>query len=126
MIPQDSFGDWLMTVQLIDIVVLLVCGIVAKKKGSLDPTNGDFPDRWVWGFVLAWIGWFVFVLVDLVYHVVTGDWLSVAIDVLILLWVWWDFFGGSGKWKKWKKRAKERVAVIKGRLKVVPVAPVPA
>lgn len=65
--------------------------------------------------------WPLLLLFSLVVDLLLRDWFSAAIDGALLAWFLWDFFGGSGKWKKGHKRLKEKVAVIKGRLKVVPV-----
>lgn len=126
MVGFNSFGDYLLTLQLLNICVFVTAAIVSKRRGYLDPTSDDFPNKWVITFAVTWLFWLVLLVVHLVYMLIIREWFGAGIDVLLLIWVWWDFFGGSGKWKKWKKRAKERVAVIKGRLKVVPVAPVPA
>lgn len=126
MFAYDSFGDYLHTVQALDAIALLVgLGWWFKDGRPSDPTADDFPHKGLLIFVLAWLFWVVLLVIDLVYSIVVRDWLSAAVDALLLLWVWWEFFGGKNHWKKFKKRVKERVAVIKGRLRVVPV-PVPA
>lgn len=123
----NSVGDVLHTVQAADAVILFFALMMWWRAGKpMDPTDDDFPNIWLSVFVFAWLGWMALLVLDLVYSLWTRDWFSAGVDALLLLWVWWEFFGGDRWIKKMRKRIKEKVAVIKGRLKVVPVVPVPA
>lgn len=122
----DDFGDYLLTLQLLNLVGIIGSYTMWRRAGGpMDPTDDDFPNKWLVAWLLGWLFWLVLLIVHLVYMIVIHNWLGVGIDVALLIWVWWEFFGGKGKWKRLKKRVKEKVAVIKGRLKVVPI-PVPA
>lgn len=114
-----------------DIFVGLGCGIVLKRHRAeaeewLLNSQGR-PPWYATGVVLSVVMYPLLVLADLVLDLIAHDWAGAAFNAGFLLWVWWHFFDGNGRWKRLRKRLKERVAVIKGRLKVVPiVSPMPA
>lgn len=108
---------------MIDIAVLIAASLWVGRRDPVDPavylswqvTVG------MWSTVL----WLVFAALDFVMDLLLHDWLSAGFDVVVVAFLWWLFIG-RGQGKKWKKRAKEKVAVIKGRLKIVPISPLPA
>lgn len=98
-----------------------------RRRESWDYLNGEKVPGSLKVLVLCILSWVVLLLVDMLLCLLERNWFGVAVDVLCAIYLWWVFFDGGGKWKKWRKRAKEKVAVIKGRLKVVAVpSPAPA
>lgn len=96
-------------------------GWLIERRRGMSPEES-------WGvrvMILSWMALVALIPIDFVIALWMRDWATIVIDTIVVIWLWWEFFGRNGKWKKHWKRIKEKVAVIKGRLKVVPV-PAPA
>jgi len=117
----------LVIVMIGNILLMVYAAYMCRKTDAFDFTSDDWPNTWALLMMLTMVAWPVLTIIHLVFCLIDRQWIGAGLDALILLWIWWDFFDGGGKWKRFKKRAKEKVAVIKGRLKVIQVpGPAPA
>lgn len=112
----------------LDLAVFLFATLMwIKKERHRDTVEQvNEPGRWLTIMVISAIVWPILLVIGLVIDVLQHDWIGALIDVVCLLWLFWMFFGDNFK-KRFKKRMKEVVAVVKGRLKVISVpSPLPA
>lgn len=101
--------------------IMFVCLFIVVRRGWSEV--GEPPTKAEIGAFLNALAWLVLMVLRLLIDLALMDWVNVLVDVGLIVWMLWVLFGRGGWWKRMRRRLKERVAVIRGRLKIVPIHP---
>lgn len=111
----EAIGVTVYNVYIFSAIALAVCKIIGHE-------------RWPWANLLwYWCKWpaLAYLITDPVFDILLDgelSWFSALLDAFSI-WVWWSYrnHGDDDDYKKLKKKLKESVKAINGKLVVVPV-----